>query len=141
MARAKEAVETFLELGAKYEVVLVGLATDVQRQENRILDVENRTDLVAKRVEQIAQDVSTAVNDARTTAQLAGGLLNDVKEVAALSRAIQDDVAQSIAAFRTELESSRNLAEASSRRQSLQFRICILLIGIALAMSGVAMIL
>jgi len=138
MARAKEAVETFLELGAKYEVVLVGLATEVQRQENRILDVENRTDLAAKSVEQIAQDVSAAVNDAKTTAQLAGGLLDDVKEVAALSRAIQDDVARSIAAFRTELESSRSLVEASSRRQSLQFRICILLIGIALAMSGVA---
>lgn len=26
MARAKEAVETFMELGAKYEIVLVGLS-------------------------------------------------------------------------------------------------------------------
>lgn len=141
MARAKEAVETFLELGAKYEVVLVGLATDVQRQEKRIVDVEERTGLSVVKVEQIARDVSTAVNDAKTTVQVAGRLLDEVKEVAAHSKVIQDNVAQSIAAFRTELESSRNLAEASSRRQSLQFRICVLLIGIALAMSGVAVIL
>lgn len=32
MARAKEAVETFMELGAKYEVVLVGLSDEVTKQ-------------------------------------------------------------------------------------------------------------
>lgn len=32
MAKAKEAVETFMELGAKYEVVLVGLSDEVTRQ-------------------------------------------------------------------------------------------------------------
>ena len=33
MARAKEAVETFMELGAKYEIVLVGLSDEVTKQE------------------------------------------------------------------------------------------------------------
>lgn len=32
MARAKEAVETFMELGAKYEIVLVGLSDEVTKQ-------------------------------------------------------------------------------------------------------------
>jgi hypothetical protein len=32
MAKAKEAVETFMELGAKYEIVLVGLSDEVTRQ-------------------------------------------------------------------------------------------------------------
>jgi len=41
MAKAKEVVETFMELGAKYEVVLVGLADEVTKQ-RRIVETAER---------------------------------------------------------------------------------------------------
>jgi len=51
MAKAKEVVETFMELGAKYEVVLVGLADEVTKQ-RRIVETAERN--AAKSSESVA---------------------------------------------------------------------------------------
>ena len=69
---AKEAVDEFLRLGAKFEVVLVGLHGDVERLRNEVAETRsNNADSAAtlrsieSRLADITDDVENAITRAR----------------------------------------------------------------------------
>lgn len=73
MARTKDAVTTFLELGAKYELVLVGLADEVQMQSAKIDQVERNVAETSNSVKQIGKQTKLIQSEASAA-------LRDLKE-------------------------------------------------------------
>jgi septal ring factor EnvC (AmiA/AmiB activator) len=75
MARAKEAVETFMELGAKYEVVLVGLADEVTKQRQLVQSAE-------RNAAESAEKSASAATQLRSTQQQVSEVLAQMRETA-----------------------------------------------------------
>jgi len=75
MARAKEAVETFMELGAKYEVVLVGLADEVTKQRQIIQQAE-------RSAAESAERAASATAQLKATQQQVSEMLAQMRETA-----------------------------------------------------------
>lgn len=96
MAKAKEAVETFMELGAKYEIVLVGLSDEVTRQ-GRI--------------------VKTAAEDAARSSESAADAVMQLKAV----RSEATDALASINALLAKVDATH--AQAESTLQTLEERL------------------
>ncbi len=64
MASTKDAVTDFLQLGAKYELILAGLYDDLTRLQGKVDDVEKRNRTSAESVRQAASamaEMRTAV--------------------------------------------------------------------------------
>lgn len=96
MAKAKVAVETFMELGAKYEIVLVGLSDEVTRQ-GRI--------------------VKTAAEDAARSSESAADAVMQLKAV----RSEATDALASINALLAKVDATH--AQAESTLQTLEERL------------------
>jgi hypothetical protein len=62
MASTKDAVTDFLQLGAKYELILAGLYDDLTRLQGTVDDVEKRNRISAESVRQAA----SAMGEMRT---------------------------------------------------------------------------
>jgi cell division septum initiation protein DivIVA len=82
MARTKDAVETFLELGAKYEVVLVGLADDMLKQRDKIREVDRRLAEATQQLAQTNSGVSDAISKVRSAVASAETALSHAKDLA-----------------------------------------------------------
>lgn len=97
MVSAKDAVATFMELGAKYEVVLVGLADEVTKQ-RRIVESAKRN------ASKSAESAASAAMQLEATRDEVGEVLAQVRETA------------------IHVEATRELAETTLR--SLEDRLC-----------------
>lgn len=100
MARAKEAVEVFMELGAKYEVVLVGLADEVTKQRRIVESAEHNAAKssesaanAAMQLEATRNEVSEALVQMRetlmqvqTTRELADAALQTIERCARVTK-------------------------------------------------------
>lgn len=82
MARTKDAVETFLELGAKYEVVLVGLADDMLKQRDKLREIDGKLAETTKQLAQTSGTVSDAISKVRSAVASAETALTSSKNLA-----------------------------------------------------------
>lgn len=76
MASAKEAVQTFMELGAKYEVVLVGLSDEVTKQGQAVKTA-------AENAARSSESAANAVMQLETIRSEAAKALTSIKELLA----------------------------------------------------------
>jgi len=106
MAKAKEAVETFLELGAKYEVVLVGLADEVTKQ-RRIVETAERNAAMS------SESAANATRQMEATRHEVSEVLGQVRE--ALTR-IEQTREQSEATMRSLEGRLRELIEVDQHQ-------------------------
>jgi len=106
MAKAKEAVETFLELGAKYEVVLVGLADEVTKQ-RRIVETAERNAAMS------SESAANATRQMEATRHEVSEVLGQVRE--ALTR-IEQTREQSEATMRSLESRLRELIEVDQHQ-------------------------
>jgi len=106
MAKAKEAVETFLELGAKYEVVLVGLADEVTKQ-RRIVETAERNAAMS------SESAANATRQMEATRHEVSEVLGQVRE--ALTR-IEQTREQSAATMRSLEGRLRELIEVDQHQ-------------------------
>ena len=106
MAKAKEAVETFLELGAKYEVVLVGLADEVTKQ-RQIVETAERNAAMS------SESAANATRQMEATRHEVSEVLGQVRE--ALTR-IEQTREQSEATMRSLEGRLRELIEVDQHQ-------------------------
>ena len=106
MAKAKEVVETFMELGAKYEVVLVGLADEVTKQ-RRIVETAERNAAMS------SESAANATRQMEATRHEVSEVLGQVRE--ALTR-IEQTREQSEATMRSLEGRLRELIEVDQHQ-------------------------
>lgn len=132
MANTKNAVETFLELGAKYEVVLVGLADDVQKQNERIDSIDYLTKTTAERVTQASKSISEAADAARTAISSAEHALSQAREVSDKTVRMQVDAEKLLIEIRSDLENLKHQLEQTIVRMHRFFALATMIAAIAL---------
>lgn len=123
MARAKEAVETFMELGAKYEVVLVGLADEVTKQRQIIQQAE-------RSAAESAERAASATAQLKATQQQVSEMLAQMRETAsrveksresaeATWQSLEDRLRDLAAADQRQSHTTERLAQAVKRNTLL----------------------
>ena len=119
MAKAKEAVETFMELGAKYEVVLVGLADEVTRQRRIVESCERNAAKssesaanAAMQMEATRHEVSAVLDHVRETLTL----VEAARELTeATLRSLEERLGELKAADQHQRQTSERLARVLKR--------------------------
>jgi CHASE3 domain sensor protein len=103
MASTKDAVEQFLQLGAKYEVVLVGLADDVRKQNYKVDEIDQLARTTAGRASEAMGNVNTAINEVRASVASAERAIAHAVELTDKTTMLHESTEKLLQQFRSDI--------------------------------------
>jgi hypothetical protein len=91
MSKTRDAVEEFMRLGAKYEVVLVGIANELVNQESKLMTVQSESKKMLDQSDRFLKDANQAIEGFRNLFEEQKASINKVEvEVAELRKSVDD---------------------------------------------------
>ena len=91
MSKTRDAVQEFMKLGAKYEVVLVGIADELVNQESKLKTVQTESKKMLDQSDRFLKDANQAIEGFRKLLEQQKASINKVEvEVTDLRKSLDD---------------------------------------------------
>ena len=91
MSKTRDSFEEFMRLGAKYEVVLVGIADELVNQESKLKTVKSESEKMLAQSDRLLKDANQTIKEFRKLLEHHAASIKEIEsEVSSLRTSVED---------------------------------------------------